>query len=65
MGKLNIVSLKKQARDMGLKLPKEAKKADVIRAIQKAEGNTACFATGKSSCPETRCCWRDDCMSGS
>jgi len=38
------------------------KKTDLIRLIQKTEGNEPCFATGKASvCGQSDCLWRADC----
>jgi hypothetical protein len=35
---------------------------DLIRAIQKAEGNNACFATSSvQTCGQMNCMWRTDC----
>lgn len=61
MSTLNIMVLRKKAREMGLELPKTAKKGDIVRAIQKAEGNAECFDSAGPFCPETACCWRGDC----
>jgi len=41
----------------------QMKKAELIRAIQRVEGNDDCFGTGHSqSCGQTGCLWRDDCI---
>ena len=38
------------------------KKVDLIRAIQLAEGNQACFGTGRAQqCGQKECAWREDC----
>ena len=38
------------------------KKSELVRAIQKAEGNVQCFETGKSaSCGQSGCSWREIC----
>ena len=38
------------------------KKSDLVRAIQKAEWNEQCFATGASAlCGQKACLWREDC----
>jgi hypothetical protein len=53
-------------KEMGKKLGVNAakmQKPELIRAIQKAEGNIPCFATGLTSCSELKCCWRDECIS--
>ncbi len=37
-------------------------KAQLVRSIQDAEGNTACFNTQSSaSCGQDACLWRSDC----
>jgi hypothetical protein len=37
-------------------------KTELIRAIQKAEGNNACFATSSvQTCGQMNCQWRTDC----
>jgi hypothetical protein len=41
---------------------KKMKKSDLIRAIQKAEGNVSCYGSGNRDCPHTDCCFMDDCM---
>ncbi len=37
-------------------------KANLIRKIQREQGHTDCFATGKSECDQHDCWWRKDCM---
>jgi len=38
------------------------KKIDIVRAIQKQEGNISCFASGKASeCGQTHCLWTAAC----
>jgi hypothetical protein len=40
----------------------EMNQTDLIRAIQKAEGNKACFATFcVKTCSQMNCTWRTDC----
>ena len=53
--------IKEVAKKMGIQSGK-MKKADLIRSIQVAEGNSPCFQTGLSSCDQSNCCWRSDCM---
>jgi len=38
------------------------KKADLIRAIQQAEGNNPCFGKSNGRCPYTNCCFMEDCL---
>lgn len=38
-------------------------KIELIRAIQKTEGNNDCFATPYArECNQMNCLWREDCM---
>jgi hypothetical protein len=38
------------------------KKSELIRAIQRSEGNYDCFDTGQASrCGQTNCLWSGDC----
>ena len=39
------------------------KKPELIRAIQRAEGNFDCFGSAASGfCDQVNCMWREDCM---
>lgn len=58
---MKLDQIKKKARAMGIE-PGRMRKADLIRAIQKAEGYTACFGHGTPDCPYLDCCWREDCL---
>lgn len=49
------------ARKMGIKTGK-MKKAELIRAIQKAEGNIPCYAIRGHECDQINCLWREDCI---
>lgn len=38
------------------------RKDELIRLIQKTEGNAQCYGTGAaSSCGQANCLWREDC----
>jgi hypothetical protein len=38
-------------------------KGNIIRAIQRAEGNNDCFGTDKIAyCKQGNCLWREDCL---
>ena len=53
---------KEKAKASGIKVMATAKKADLIRQIQKAEGNFDCFGTAKDYCDQLGCCFRGDCL---
>ena len=49
------------ARKMGIDT-RNVYQTDLIRAIQRAEGNNACFATSSvQTCGQMNCLWRTDC----
>lgn len=59
---MKIADIRRIARQKGVNSWK-LKKVDLIRAIQKAEGYTDCFARPyASTCDQTGCLWREDCL---
>jgi len=59
---MKIDEIRKKARRLGINCGK-MKKAEIILAIQRAEGNNPCFGNPNSSnCPYTNCCFRSDCI---
>lgn len=58
---MNLEEIKKIAKQHDIKVGK-LKKAELVRAIQLAEGNDVCFETGQASeCGQAECLWRSDC----
>lgn len=58
---MKLAEVRELAAQRGLKTDK-LKKTEIIRAIQSAEGNTACFDTGTTAeCGQVNCLWRADC----
>ncbi len=58
---MNLTTVKSIAKQAGLKIGK-LKKDELIRAIQKQEGNFPCFGTANGECDQTECIWREDCL---
>jgi len=59
---MKIQDIREIARKHGVKAGK-LDKIELTRAIQKAEGNNACFATPSvRECNQMNCLWREDCM---
>lgn len=58
---MTVKEIKEIAKKMGLQVGK-MRKADMIKSIQAAEGNTPCFQTGVRACGQENCCWRSDCI---
>jgi hypothetical protein len=55
--------IRKKAKNMGINTNR-MKKPDIIRAIQRKEGNIDCFGSPRVEfCYEQDCLWRDDCLS--
>ena len=58
---MKLEKIKEIAKQYEIKVSK-LKKAELVRAIQLAEGNDVCFEVGKASeCSQTECLWRTDC----
>ena len=55
------LDIQEKARALGVRTAR-VKKPELIRAIQRAEGNFPCFGTARSDCDQKDCCWRDDCL---
>lgn len=58
---MNIEKIRQKARALGVK-PDRTKKLELIREIQKKEGNFPCFGTAKDYCDRWDCCFREDCL---
>jgi hypothetical protein len=59
---MKIQELRVIAKEKGIGTAKMTK-ADMIRAIQRAEGNFDCFGKAKDgSCDQAGCAWMEDCL---
>jgi len=58
---MKMNEIKKAAKKMGIN-PGKIGKADLIKGIQKAEGNFDCFGTAVDYCDQLGCAWREDCL---
>ncbi len=59
---MKMTEVRKKAKALGIKVMATARKADVIREIQKTEGNFDCFGTAKNYCDQWNCCFREGCL---
>jgi len=58
---MKIDEIKVLAKEKGVKAGK-MKKAELIQAIQRAEGNEECYNSGNAAtCGQEQCLWREDC----
>lgn len=59
---MDIREIRRIAGQLGIN-PAGNGKADLIRAIQRAEGIVDCFGfAAVKECDETSCLWREDCL---
>ena len=59
---MKIQEIRVIAKKLGVKSAR-VKKADLIRAIQLAEGNFDCFGTAAAGfCDQSGCAWLSDCL---
>jgi hypothetical protein len=59
---VRLAEIEKKARSLGIKDTWKFSKSNMIKEIQRAEGNYACFGTAKSLCEQMSCCWRIECL---
>ncbi|MEK6791853.1 MAG: SAP domain-containing protein [Deltaproteobacteria bacterium] len=61
--KMQMEEIKKKAKAVGIKtVPARAKKLELVRQIQTAEGNVPCFGTANGYCDQLTCCFYKDCI---
>ncbi len=59
---MKLLEIKTVAKTKGIRAGK-MKKAELIRAIQRAEGNYDCYGSATSGfCDQMDCLWREDCL---
>lgn len=60
---MTLKQTKEIAKKKGVKIVVNMKKDNIIRAIQRAEGNFDCFGTATEGvCDQLNCVWKDDCL---
>ena len=60
---MKVEEIRQRANRLGIATAARIRKADLIRAIQRAEGNRECFgADWRLGCDQLGCCWRADCL---
>jgi hypothetical protein len=59
---MKMQEVRAKAKVLGLKNIFGLSKAELIRQIQRAEGNFDCFGTAKDFCDQLQCCFREDCL---
>jgi hypothetical protein len=59
---MKLTEIQKIAKKRGIKILGKFKKLELIRIIQRAEGNFDCFGTAMNYCDQLSCLWRKDCL---
>ena len=60
---MTLKQIKDIAKGKGLKIG-NMKKENIVRTIQRTEGNFDCFGTAKEGvCDQVKCLWKEDCLS--
>ena len=59
---MRLVDIEKKAKSLGVKEPWKCAKKDLVKAIQRNEGNFDCFGTASNYCDQSACSWRNDCL---
>lgn len=59
---MRLIEIQKIARKKGIKDLSKFKKPELIRTIQRKEGNFDCFGRTTSYCDQSSCLWRKDCL---
>jgi hypothetical protein len=60
---MRLSEIEKKAKTLNIKDTWKYSKKDLIKAIQRAEGNFDCFGTAQNYCSQLTCCWRNECIS--
>jgi hypothetical protein len=58
---MTVKELRKMAKEFGIKTV-GLKKAELVKGIQRAEGNFDCFGTAIDYCDQVGCLFREDCL---
>jgi len=59
---MKLLEIEKKASGIKIKDIWKYSKKELIKNIQKAEGNFDCFGTASGYCNQAACCWRSDCL---
>lgn len=59
---MRLLDIEKRARKLGVKDTCKYSKKELIKNIQRKEGNFDCFGTASKYCDQPACCWKEDCL---
>ncbi len=58
---MDMKTIRTKAKKLGVKTSKK-RKPEIIKEIQRAEGNFDCFGSAANFCDQTSCSWRKECL---
>ena len=58
---MRLSQVQKKAKTLGVKDAWRFPKKELIKTIQRNEGNVDCFGARQSECNQLGCCWRNEC----
>lgn len=61
---MRVYEIEKIAKSLGIADTETYPKQELIRKIQRCEGNFDCFGRVKDYCDQEDCLWRKDCLRG-
>ena len=56
-----MLDIMKKAKELGVKTD-GLNRTEVIRSIQRKEGNFDCFGKAQNFCDQSNCAWRTECL---
>ncbi|MFA5356086.1 MAG: SAP domain-containing protein [Candidatus Omnitrophota bacterium] len=59
---MKLTEVQRKARKLGIKDTWKYTKKQLIKEIQRREGNFDCFGTAYKECDQDICCWKEDCL---
>jgi hypothetical protein len=59
---MKLSEIERKAKSVGIKDTWKLSKKDLVKTIQRKEGNFDCFGTAVGGCTQMVCCWREDCL---
>jgi hypothetical protein len=59
---IRLSEIEKKAKSLGIRDTWRLSKKELVKTIQRKEGNIDCFASARRSCDQIGCLWRGDCI---
>ncbi len=59
---MRLSEIEKRAKNLGIRDTWRLSKKELIKTIQRKEGNFDCFGSARNFCDQLTCVWRADCI---